>query len=491
MLTQLFFGLIATRQCLRNTSTEPLKWTSMGNFNNKWLACHNPCSVYLKSTAGCASASSLIKGNHKRRSQRYVQPNTSYCLGVYLEDLQHSAPSSALRRLCVFSDMIRLSVHFSTEEQIVSPSIFVNSVKVSLSLTAHFQCIFYRVTHILSLKCRTGDKESKYDRVSVLNESLFFYLHWLYVKSGKTALVLLLGCSNTVFISILICQDLPLLLHRNPGVTVWTGSPHCQGLNLLNSTHARKKRLPQEERVYWKSPHKRDPNNAWRRNLQVSTQGTVETVLSTSGAARRDNSCQRAMRKTMELCHRLRDLRGGAGWSEATAENTQHLWGRTSDRRNPTHTQTHKVPRKKKRRRRKRKKKKPELHVFSTVTGAAESVLTVLRNWISSSPSPPSAMAAKEPVQTREASAGSSLLSILAYIANPRPYSGGDYRSMCHSSPCARRPEEECVSASAGLERLWGGTVRRGRPVEEASRAAERETAASGVFIFDVTGGPD
>lgn len=64
-----------------------------------------------------------------------------------------------------------------------------------------------------------------------------FYLHLLYVKSGKTALVLLLGCSNTAFISIFICLD-PLLLHRNPGVTVWTGSPHCQGLNLLHSMHA-------------------------------------------------------------------------------------------------------------------------------------------------------------------------------------------------------------------------------------------------------------
>ncbi len=48
-----------------------------------------------QSTAGCASVSSLIKGNHKQQRQRYVQPNTSYCLGVYLEDLQLSAPSSA------------------------------------------------------------------------------------------------------------------------------------------------------------------------------------------------------------------------------------------------------------------------------------------------------------------------------------------------------------------------------------------------------------
>lgn len=36
-----------------------------------------------------------------------------------------------------------------------------------------------------------------------------------------------------------------------------------------------------------------------------------------------------------------------------------------------------------------------EPHMYSTDAA----VLTVLRNWISSSPSPPSAMAAKEPVQ--------------------------------------------------------------------------------------------
>lgn len=34
-----------------------------------------------------------------------------------------------------------------------------------------------------------------------------------------------------------------------------------------------------------------------------------------------------------------------------------------------------------------------------------ESLLTVRKNWISSSPSPPSAMAAQEPAQTREATA--------------------------------------------------------------------------------------
>lgn len=56
-----------------------------------------------QSTAGCASVSSLIKGNHKPRRQRYVQPNTSYCLGVYLEDLQLSAPSSIPQpSVCIF-----------------------------------------------------------------------------------------------------------------------------------------------------------------------------------------------------------------------------------------------------------------------------------------------------------------------------------------------------------------------------------------------------
>lgn len=76
------------------------------------------------------SVSSLIKGNHTQQCQRYVQPNTSYCLGVYLEDLQRSVPSSILDER-VFSDMICLSMHFTIHEQIMSSSIYVNCGKCS------------------------------------------------------------------------------------------------------------------------------------------------------------------------------------------------------------------------------------------------------------------------------------------------------------------------------------------------------------------------
>lgn len=79
------------------------------------------------STAGCASVSSLIKGNHKQQRQWCVQPNTSYCLWVYLEDLQVLRSFIYPRLAWNFSGMICLSVRFFVDERVVSTSIIVSS----------------------------------------------------------------------------------------------------------------------------------------------------------------------------------------------------------------------------------------------------------------------------------------------------------------------------------------------------------------------------
>lgn len=114
--------------------------------------------------------------------------------------------------------------------------------------------------------------------------------------------------------------------------------------------------------------------------------------------AEKDNSCQWAMRKTMEHHRLLRSCKKARGYQRLEDNNNnkkkkKHLWGRPSDRQSTVmiiHTSYH---------------EKKELHIFPPVTRAAlwvqaaANLLTVLRNWISSSPSPPSAMAAKEPVQ--------------------------------------------------------------------------------------------
>lgn len=87
-----------------------------------------------------------------------------------------------------------------------------------------------------------------------------------------------------------------------------------------------------------------------------------------------DKRCQRAMRKTTELWLLREPRRKGChrpGGTEPSSEAGQ------LSAAVPAHMQN------------------KEPHMDST----AALVLTVLRNWISSSPSPPSAMAAQEPVQ--------------------------------------------------------------------------------------------
>lgn len=125
------------------------------------------------------------------------------------------------------------------------------------------------------------------------------------------------------------------------------------------------------------------PRDVTRRAL-LSLRLAVVRNVSGSSLTRRvnfwrdcggDKSCQRAMRKTMERYRRLRDPRR-KGYRRL--EGTDHISeaGQVSVAI-PAHMQN----------------KEPRMY------SAAAAVLTVLRNWISSSPSPPSAMAAQEPVQ--------------------------------------------------------------------------------------------
>ena len=110
-----------------------------------------------------------------------------------------------------------------------------------------------------------------------------------------------------------------------------------------------------------KTAHNHVPNNAWRCNLQVSTQGTVETALSTSGAAGETIAVSERCAKqwsSVTACEICEEARGDQRLRQKTHNICEA--GQVTGVIPPTHTSAKGATKKRK----EKKKKKPRAAHF-------------------------------------------------------------------------------------------------------------------------------